>query len=324
MPGGRPAAYTASIGGQDAALGGQGDSMVDVAVVIVTFNSAAVIGPLLDSLPAALDGLAATVTVVDNGSTDDTVAVLEGRQECAVVQSTNEGYAAGINRGVAASPPAPAILVLNPDVRMHPRAARTMVEALRRPGTGIVVPRVLDAEETTTRSLRREPNLLRTLGLGFTGRPAFSEYCTDPDDYVRPHVVDWAVGAVLAVSRRCHEALGGWDESFFLYSEETDLSLRARDAGYETWYEPAAVAVHIGHGSGYGDAQHSMLVLNTVRLYHRRHGRVATWAYFGLTALREVLWAARGQRPSRAALRAMFRPRVRPQQLRCNGALLPR
>ena len=61
--------------------------------------------------------------------------------------------------------------------------------------------------------------------------------------------MDWAQGAVVLMSRACFDALNGWDESYFLYSEETDLSLRARDLGLLTRYEPGSVAVHIGGAS---------------------------------------------------------------------------
>ena len=72
----------------------------DIDVVIVTYNSAEVVGDLLDSLPAALAGLSADVVIVDNGSTDNTVKLLESRSDCRLVQSTNVGYSGGINRGV--------------------------------------------------------------------------------------------------------------------------------------------------------------------------------------------------------------------------------
>jgi N-acetylglucosaminyl-diphospho-decaprenol L-rhamnosyltransferase len=114
---------------------------VDVAVVVVTYNSADVVGDLLASLPAALGDLRADVVVVDNGSTDATREVIRGRTDCTLVESTNLGYSAGINRGVKEAAPAPAILVLNPDVRLEPGAVPTLLAALAEPRTGVVVPR---------------------------------------------------------------------------------------------------------------------------------------------------------------------------------------
>jgi len=94
----------------------------DLAVVIVTYNSAREIGDLLDSLPGALDGCTAEVVVVDNGSTDGTADLVAARDDCQVVRSANVGYAGGINRGVREAGPASAILVLNPDVRLTPHS----------------------------------------------------------------------------------------------------------------------------------------------------------------------------------------------------------
>src|SRR6185437_11690170 len=114
----------------------------DLAAVIVTYNSAHVVGNLLDSLPGALDGLSADVIVVDNASTDNTVDVLMARGDCRIVRSANVGYAGGINLGVRQSPGAPAILVLNPDVVLHPQSVRPLMAALNQPGVGIVAPQV--------------------------------------------------------------------------------------------------------------------------------------------------------------------------------------
>ena len=295
----------------------------DVVVVIVTYNSSHVVEALLDSLPKAADGVPLHVAVVDNGSTDGTPDLLEQRQDCHVIRAANDGYAAGINRGIRDSARAPAVLVLNPDVVLHPGAIRTLVEALAADDRGVVVPRVLDSAGKLAWSLRREPTLLRAMGLSRLRRPMLSEYCNDPRDYEAGHFVDWALGAVLVFTRECYDAVGGWDESFFLYSEETDFLLRARDLGFRTWYEPAATATHIGKQSGYNSVTHTMLAVNRVRLYRRRHGIVASWLYFATSLLIELVWLIRGQRECRAAIIGLLNPKRRPAQLGCSDRLMP-
>lgn len=296
----------------------------DIDVVIVTYNSAQVVDDLLDSLPAALDGLTADVVVVDNGSTDETVKLLESRCDCRVVRSTNVGYAAGINLGVREAVRAEAILILNPDARLHERSVPPLLAALRLPNTAIVAPQVRSAEGALELSLRRKPTLLRALGLTRTGIAALSEYVRATDDYARPHIVDWALGAVLLMSRSSFDDLGGWDETFFLYSEETELSLRARDIGLLTRYEPRSVAVHIGGQSGRNDRTHAMQIVNRVRLYRRRHGMLASWCYYWLTIASEASWVVRGHRHSRFAIAALLRPSLRPRELGCSGRVMPR
>jgi N-acetylglucosaminyl-diphospho-decaprenol L-rhamnosyltransferase len=297
---------------------------VDIDIVIVAYNSVQVIGDLLDSIPAAVDGLSYGIVVVDNGSTDGTTELLDARSGCHVVRSVNTGYAGGINRGVQAGKSAEAILILNPDVRLQEKSVPPLVAALSEPRAGIIVPQVRSPSGSLERSLRREPSPLRALGLNWTRVPAFSEYLGNPSDYDTPKRVDWALGAVMLMSRKCYDAVGGWDESFFLYSEETDLCLRARDMGFLTHYEPRSVVVHMGGGSGRDRRTHAMQIVNRVRLYRRRHGTLASWCYFWLTIASELSWLLRGQRHSWYAVLALVRPARRPAEINCRRYLLPR
>lgn len=296
----------------------------DLSIVIVTYNSVDVLGDLLSSLPAALGGISAEVLVVDNGSSDGTAEFAETHGSCKVIRSSNVGYAGGINLGVRRARPAEAILVLNADVRLHPGSVPLLMKALREPGVGIVAPQVRSPAGELEPSLRRAPSLLRAIGLNRTRMPVFSECIMNAADYASPRNVEWALGAVLLMSRRCYEILGGWDESFFLYSEETDFSLRARDAGLLTRYEPGAVAVHIGGASGRNAKTHAMLILNRVRLYRRRHGAAASWCYYLVTLLHEVTWIARGRGASWASVAALLSPSRRPREIGASTHLMPR
>lgn len=297
---------------------------VDVAAVVVTYNSEQHVGALLDSLPAAFGHLVGSVVVVDNGSSDGTVALLERHEGCRVVRSTNIGYAAGINLAVRSSPPASAILVLNPDATLDPEAVPRLLEVLQGPGVGIVAPRVREADGSLSPTLRRCPSLARVGGLSFTGLPAFAERIQDPGEYDTVHEVDWAVGAVLLVDRGCYDTLGGLDETYFLYSEETDFSLRARDAGWLTVFTPRAGAMHVGGGSGESATTHTMKMVNRVRLYRRRTGAGRAWVYLALLVGVELRRALLGHRMSWPTVRALLRPALRPAVLGAGDTLLPR
>jgi N-acetylglucosaminyl-diphospho-decaprenol L-rhamnosyltransferase len=296
----------------------------DIQVVIVSYNSVHVISDLLDSLPAALGDLKSDVIVVDNGSTDGTAELVAARAGCRVVRSTNVGYAGGINRGVRETSSAEAILILNPDVRLQEGAILPLLEVLREPNVGIAAPQVRSPQGGLELSLRREPSLLRALGLNRTGLTALSEYVTNHAEYEYPRTVDWALGAVLLVSRKCYDSVGGWDESFFLYSEETDFCLRARDMGFGTRYEPRSVVAHIGGGSGRNRMTHAMQIVNRVRLYRRRHGALASWCYYWLTVTSELSWVIRGHRESLSSIMALLWPARRPRQLGCSDRIVPR
>jgi N-acetylglucosaminyl-diphospho-decaprenol L-rhamnosyltransferase len=297
---------------------------VDVAVVIVTYNSAAVICSLLDSITRTLDGMIADITVVDNGSTDETVMTVSNSfADVRVVRSSNLGYSAGINRGVAEMRDFDSILVLNPDVVLMPGAISAMKLALKQERVGVVAPRLLDAHGELTLSLRREPSIARSLGFGFTGLPSLSERVTDPRAYTRTMVADWATGAVLMIDPDCFYSLGGWDESFFLYSEETDFCLRARDYGWTTTYVPNAVAVHAAGGSGRSARTEAMQALNQVRLFRRRNKLITSWIYYLLAIIAELSRLMRRRPNSLSTLGALVSPRRRPPELGLANNLLP-
>jgi len=297
---------------------------VDIAAVVVTYNSEEHVGALLDSIPSALGELSGSVVVVDNGSTDGTLAILDGRDDCVAVRSENVGYAAGMNRAVAESPEAGAILILNPDATLDADSVPRMLSVLQKPGVGIVAPRVREADGSLSPTLRRSPSLGRVGGLSFTGWAYFTERIEDPQEYEREHDVDWAVGAILLVDATCYSSLDGMDESYFLYSEETDLSLRARDAGWSTRYTPEAGAVHVGGGSGESATTHMMKILNRIRIYRRRSGPVRGWLYFWSSVAIELRRALLGHRRSWPTVRALVRPSERPPALGVNGRLIPR
>lgn len=295
-----------------------------VAAVVVTYNSADHVGDLLDSIPAAMGNLPYSVVVVDNGSSDETVALLNARTDCTVVRSRNDGYAAGINRAVRSSPPADAILILNPDATLDSGSVPAMREVLRDPTVGIVAPRVREEDGSLSPTLRRGPTMGRVGGLSFTGWAMFAERIEEPEAYETEHEVDWAVGAILLIDRACYESVGGLDESYFLYSEETDFSLRANDLGWSTVYTPSAGAMHVGGGSGESARTHMMKQINRIRLYRRRTGPVRAAVYFGLTVANEFRRAALGHDKSWPTVRALLRPGLRPAPLNASDSILPR
>lgn len=296
---------------------------MELIVALVTYNSEAVLPECLATLQvAAAHAGRWHLVVADNASTDGSVALVERLHPTATVVRLprNLGYAAGVNAAIAAAPGDGPVLVLNPDVRLEPEALVRMLRALARPGTGIVVPRIEDAAGHLQPSLRREPTVLRALGQALLGErsgriPPLGETVTRGGAYRRPVTADWATGAAMLISRPCLEAVGPWDESFFLYSEETDFALRARDAGFALRHVPDAEAVHLGGESESSPRLWSILTVNRVRLYARRHGHGAAVAFAGAVLLGEAIRSLNGDGRHRAALRALLRPSARPAEL---------
>ncbi|MGP3963298.1 glycosyltransferase family 2 protein [Nonomuraea sp. 3N208] len=291
-----------------------------VAIVIVTYNSAPVLGGCLASLAEGAGGVRlAAVVVADNASKDDSLRLAEQAADLPIrpVQvGRNAGYAAAINAGIAALDlhELDAIFVMNPDCRLHPGSLAVLSKALDRPGTGIAVPRLVSTEGVLHHSLRRAPAVRRALaealiGGRLAGRVGtLGEMIVDPGRYERPGPADWATGAAMLISVAALTEVGAWDESFLLYSEETEYALRAADEGWTLWYEPAAVVEHIGGEAKISPMLAALLTVNRVRLFRRRRGKIATAGFYLAVLLGEAMRAAAGRRTARASVVALLRP----------------
>ena len=286
-----------------------------VAVAVVTFNSAALLPDLVASLRRGFGAVPWQLVVADNGSHDNSVEMIESLAPDALVVrlGANRGYAAGINAAMSVAPPHRAVLVLNPDVRLGDGCVHELLGHLGA-RTGIAVPRLTDARGALIFSMRREPRILRALGdalLGTTraGRLSWlGEMVTDPRRYDVTTRVDWAEGSTQLVSARCWEVCGSWDESFFLYSEETEFDLRARGRGFDVVYVPHARAQHLEGGSSTSARLYPLVVANRLMLYRRRNGRFAAVAFWSVLTIREISRSLLGRSEARAALRVLCSP----------------
>lgn len=288
-----------------------------IAVVVVTHDSSRLIPDFVSALPAALAGAGPhRLVAVDSGSTDDTRELIAqlAPQASLVDLGANLGYAAGVNAGIREAGRCDAYLIVNPDVRLGPGAGAHLRAGLAVPGTGITVPRMTDAAGRLLLTLHRRPTVLRTLGEAVAGgrrasrHPRFGEVVGEPARYEAEGTADWASGAAMLVSRACSEAVGPWDESLFLYSEETDFSLRAGDAGFAVRLVPRATAAHLGGEATTSPRLWSLLAVNRVRVYGRRHSRPATAAFALAVGLNELLRSGPGGATHRAALRELATP----------------
>lgn len=295
------------------------DEPADIAVVVVTYNSADDIEALIDSLRPDAATLGLRLIVADNGSADRTADIVAAHTDVILVPTGgNRGYAGGINAAMRHAGDADSIMILNPDLRVGTGAIRTLRDRLNSdPSLGIVVPRILDEDGGTSWSLRCEPNLVRAasdalFGRRWLNRPAaLSEYIRDQRQYESPRLVDWATGAAMLIRRETADQVGQWDERFFLYSEETDFFRRSRTAGWQTLYEPEASVTHRGGGSGVSNDLVALTVVNRVR-YIDKHRPASSGLYRGIVILAEQL--RRGD-PTHARARWALRRRSRWDQL---------
>ena len=293
------------------------DSIECVAVIVVMYKSESMLSEFVESLPSGFGTVPYKLIAVDNASPDGSAELIRKLAPDATVVETgrNGGYAAGINAGVEVAGKYTAILVVNSDVRLKPGCVPELMRQMRgSSGVGIVVPKLIDGHGRLIESMRREPSVRHALfdailGASLAGRIGrLGEVVTRTSAYDQQQLTDWAEGSTQLISLECWLACGGWDESFFLYSEETEFDLRARDRGYATLYVPTATAVHLEGGSGSSDWLWALQVVNRVFLFRLRNGAIRTPLFWVATMLREGSRALLGHRRSRLAVRALLHP----------------
>lgn len=252
--------------------------MPDVAVIVVNHGTEELTGRALRAARAAAPGLTVEEVVVDNGSTDATVAALA---RCAsgariVREPENRGFAAGVNAGVQAAG-ADLLFILNSDAFCRLDALARLTGYLHRhPRVGLVAPRLLDEDgRVRVNAYRRFPNLL-TLFFEFTaplhllGDTALHPHALPPSRRARPGPVAHVMGAAMLVRRAAYEAAGPLDEAYFLYLEETEWQRRLVRAGWEIHLEPTADVVHLEHGSSDANVVSPHYLQSAVRFYGPR------------------------------------------------------
>ncbi len=250
-----------------------------VDAVIVAYNSRDVLRTSVQPL-AGLPWV--NVTVVDNASPDDSAAAVADLPIRIIRAPRNGGFAYGCNVGLAAGA-AEFVLLLNPDARIGSESLKSLVRALQAdPALGGVGPRTYGAGGRLLCTQRRFPSLRSTysqaLGLHHLAPDASwaGEVITDPTVYRRSATPDWVSGGCVLLRRTALEDAGGFDEGFFLYSEETDLFRRLRGRGWQAGYEPRATAYHLCNGSAPRDTTARILAQSRVRYQRKHHGPCAS------------------------------------------------
>ena len=221
--------------------------MADVAVVVVTWNAL----PWIERCLASVRDH--PTVVVDNGSTDGTVAFVRERfPEATLVEQLNRGLAAGWNAGMRAAGDARYYLILNADAWVVDDAvARLVAVADARSDAAVVGPRLLNPDGSLQRSVRGFPTLWRLATEYFFLRKlaprtsALNAFYAGGFDHDRPREAEYLMGACMLVRRAAVDDVGPVDESFFLFSEETDWHLRFRRAGWTVLFTPDAEVVHV-------------------------------------------------------------------------------
>jgi hypothetical protein len=289
--------------------------MIDLSVIIVTWNSRKDMEACLSSLPHGVQRHTFEVLLVDNASADDTVAL--SRKVMPSVQilknARNAGFAAANNQALALAA-GRYLCLLNPDTVLGEHALDTLVEFLdAHPVVWACGPGMLNRDGTPQRTGVRFPSLwnlfVETLYLDrvFPSTRLFGRHREFYEDPSRAHAVDYVQGSCLMLRREVLDSIGKLDEGFFMYFEETDWCYRIGKAGGKVWIVPSAGVIHFG-GETAGHYDERRLVFyyrSLLRFFDKHHtvsARIAVrFVVFARSLIRIVSWCIIG----------MFKPGLR-------------
>src|SRR3954471_399055 len=226
----------------------------DVSVVVVTWNALPWIEQCLHSVRGR------EIVVVDNGSTDDTVAFVRERYpDVRVVEQENKGMGGGNNAGMRATD-GRYFFLLNSDAWVLDDGLDRLVEfADAHPEAAVVGPRLPTVDGSWQRWVRGEPTLWR-LATEYLfirklapGSRRLNPLYAGGFDHEEVAEADWLFGPALLVRREAADSVGLFDEDFFMFSEEVDWMTRFRRAGWKVLFFPGAEVVHVGGASHGGN-----------------------------------------------------------------------
>jgi GT2 family glycosyltransferase len=270
---------------------------VGLSIIIVNWNGGELLRRSVESIVAWPPSVDYEVVVVDNASTDDSLARL-GASEAAealgarlriIENKDNRGFGRANNQAFALTR-APLLFLLNPDTEVTEGSIDRLIATARSGArVGASGPKLLNADGSTQTSVwRNSPAVWELLLTGFRlhkllpGRVRGELLLAEHWDYSRRRAVGMLSGAAMLVRREVIDEVGGFDERFHMYGEDNEWCLRITRAGWLLVFEPAAVVMHHGAASSVKrwDSLEKLRVQNEAFLLFQRqclprHRRVA-------------------------------------------------
>ncbi len=231
---------------------------VDLSVLVVNYNAGPLLERCLSSLEKHLQEIPHEICVVDNASVDGSPEQVRSQfpRVRLIANDTNRGFAAALNQGLRDTA-GRYILWLNPDTELLDNGFQELLRHLdRNPKTGILGPYLADSNGRRQLSCRSFPsyrtalfNRHSLLTRWLPGNRFSRQYLHSDWDAFTIRQVDWVSGACLLHRREVSDQIGGLDEQFFLYCEDVDFCLRAKQKGWSVQYHPGARVLHRIAGS---------------------------------------------------------------------------
>jgi N-acetylglucosaminyl-diphospho-decaprenol L-rhamnosyltransferase len=269
--------------------------MTDLSIVIVSYNTRDLLDACLASVFQSWRGEGLEVIVVDNASTDDSLALLRLRYPAVILfeEATNAGFARACNDGLRASH-GRYVMLLNSDTLALDDALPRVVSFLdANPIYAACGPRLVNRDGSVQSSgylfTTLADILWESLGLtrSFPNSPLFNRRGLGGADLSDTREVDWVSGACLAVRREVMDDVGLLDDGFFMYDEDVDWCYRMKEAGLRVVFYPKAAIMHYGRASivQTGGDVAPRVVASRVRYFRKHHGPGAVLGLRLLSAL---------------------------------------
>lgn len=286
----------------------------DLAVVVVSTNEAHWLERCLSTVFEQAGGAQVDVIVVDNSSTDGTRELVESRfPQARVVSSPNRGFSYGNNRGLEQAD-ARYVLLLNPDTEVLKGTFAQLIERLdAQPDVGLVGVRQVTADGTLWPTIRRFPSAIRALGEALASEqwplhPSWSgERVLAAEAYEREQDCDWTSGSFMLARREAILSAGLLDERSFIYSEEPDLCLRIKRAGWRIRHLPDMTIVHHASKGGVRPRMVAQDAYARQQYAHKHFSSIHRALYLGATGLRHAIRATGAAAPRREGARLALR-----------------
>lgn len=223
--------------------------MINLSIIIPTWNTANITLQCIRSLKKYLKNFPLEIIVVDNASTDDTVAKLKKEQGIVIIQNkTNFGFAKACNIG-AKKATGDYLFFLNSDMMAVDDSLIDMYQYLKNnPKIGIIGPKFLNLDKTPQASVFPPQTALNAFKEFFLGQQTYSKYYPKSQ---KPLAVHSLSGGAMLLSKKLFHQIGGWDQRYFMYFEDLELCRQVRHLGLEIFYFPQCRFIHRHGASGH-------------------------------------------------------------------------
>lgn len=280
---------------------------MQLSIIIVNYNVKHFLEQCLCSVQKAVAGMQAEVIVADNNSSDNSVQYLQDRFTSVkfIANNENHGFAKACNQGLAEAK-GKYVLFLNPDCIVPEDCFQKCIDFLNQhPDAGGLGIKMLDGKGRFLKESKRSfpspmTSLYKLIGLArlFPRSKTFSRYHLGHLNENENHEVDVLAGAFMLLKKEVLDKTGGFDETFFMYGEDVDLSYRIQKAGYKNYYFSGSSIIHFkGESTRKGSMNYVRMFYNAMSIFVKKHYggsragifnlliHFAIWLRAGLTAI---------------------------------------